>query len=300
MADADLTPLFNIGLLADYPGVGGAWHYFTTNPVTWVNVVYDTESHKLNQFWVDVSSNVYVQWYKPLGINYQPSDRIKVLNFNSVHAPDPTINPSQLPSGFTEVVPGHYASNPAFVTASGSQIRPNNTSYMRQYYLSADSVPVGSPGLFEESEAIANPTISAALAHIVDTNVHIGLDLTKVAPNKVYSSQYIRYALSPNYYLYNGMGGDAWLDTQGNLQSPILDLPLIQHWIAYGTNGGKVTDPNTGEVIAAPVNNTNEVRCMFTLPLGAMPVVDGDIVLRCLNPQVGFTLLTDHLLPDPV
>jgi hypothetical protein len=301
MADVNLAPLFNIDLLADYPGIGGAWQYFTIDPVTWIQVVYDTATHKLSQFWVSNDNNrVYVEWYKPPGINYQSSDRIKVLNFNSVHTPDPTLYPANLPNSFTEVVPGHYTSNPAFVTVSSSQISPNNTSYIRQYYLSADSVPVGSPGIFEESEAIANPIVAEALTHIVDTNVHISLDLTKVATNKVYSSQYIRHALDPSYYLYNGMGGDAWLDTQGNLQSPILDLPLIQHWIAYGTNGGMVTDPDTGEVIAAPVNNTNEVRCMFTLPLGSMPVVTGDIVLRCLNPQVGFTLLTDHLLPDPV
>lgn len=298
MADADLAPLFNLNLLVDYPGIGGAWHYFKPTTTTWVYVVYNTEAFKLSQFWVDEYST-FVTWYKPPGVSYLATDKVSLFNFNSANAENPQLSTGNLPSGFTEVVPGYYSSNPTFINTNSSSIRPVNNSTTRLYYLSADAVPVGSPGLFNEAEALANPTIAEALTHIVDTAVHISLDMSKVSNNAAYSGYYLRYALSPNFYLYNGMGGDGWIDASGNLQSPILDNPPVQHWIAYGANGGRVLDPDTQEVIAAPVNGKTEVRCMFTLPLGTMPVVEGDINLRCLNPDSGFTLLTDYLIPDP-
>ena len=292
LADIDIPSLFTVSDLT-YPGVGGAWLYFSDERYTWVTVQYQTNT----QFWVNDDTGINVYWDKPS--EGSATDRVYVSNFNGVNVTIGNLNPTTLPNSFVEFIPDRkWEANPIFITQNPSYLRPSDIDFVRTHYLDADILPLDSTGLYDESITLANPLIQEATSHIQDASIHIQMSDEFISESTSYPSYYIRYALNYNLYLYNGFSGDAWYDELGRLQSPQLTDTLESYWIAFGNNGGYVRHPDTNEVIAAPVNNKKEVRCSFTLPLGLMPVADPDIVLRCLNPGLGNSLITDLLVPE--
>lgn len=295
--DIDPVTLFQVKDLS-YPGMGGVWLYFTDERLTWGQSVTTLSGETTSRFQFRVSANsVNMDWGLEGVTDYTESDSVIFLNFNSIGSPDPTPRISSLPGGLTLVNGTRYAGNPAFFNEKTSSVVANNTSYVRDpaFFISADALPASTEGLFDETLVLNNLDVQAAISHIGDDSIHIGLFDSFVSTDTAYSSYFIRYSLTPQYYLYNGPTGDAWYDDAG-LQSPEINSTPTVYWIAYSTTGGVVRDPNSGEVLAQPVNNTLITRGMFSMPDGVMPDADPGVVLRRLNPEVGF----EATIPTPI
>lgn len=297
MDDIDPVTLFQVKDTS-YPGMGGAWLYFTDERLTWGQSITTLSGVTTVRFQFRVSSNnVQMDWGIEDVTDFTESDSVVFINFNSIGSPDPTPRSSSLPDGLAAVGASKYEGNPAFFNEARSSIVANSTSYVRDpaFYVSADAIPGGSEGLFDPLLVANHPTVQNALTHMADPAIHISLIDSSIGKDVTYPSYFIRYSLLPQYYLYNGPTGDAWYDDAG-LQSPEINTTPTVYWIAYSTTGGVVRDPDSGDVLAQPVNNTSITRGMFSMPAGAMPNADPGVVLRRLNPDVGF----EATIPTPV
>jgi len=295
MADIDTSALFAVSDLS-YTAIGGAWLYFTDTRYAWATIQSSVPLESVPSFVVEDGTSVYIDFSYADNAVFTINDYVNIHSVAFINVVNPTPRTLNI-NGLTQVSPSFYTANPIFVKNNTSNWQPQSSSFSRSYYLDADSFDVGSDGLFNEGDVASNTTVANAVAHKNDASVHVAMDDFKLSTGSTLTSRFMRYALTPNYFLGNGFGGDAWFDQNNDLQFPAIDNPVTVTWIAYhNANPGEaakyVRHPTTNEVIAKAVNNKTEMRCSFELPLGVTPVADAGIVLRRLNPTQGYSQYT--------